>query len=143
MRLIDVLIDRAVSALPGHLHDRVVMFGSAPMVLAGLKPDVKNDLDLFVSAETFAELECAGFQCDTQRPDVPRVILAESVDVFRTWLGVTFPEVYAESAMHDSSRGLRVAALRHVFASKLASNRDKDHADLALLRTSFLAKTDQ
>jgi hypothetical protein len=137
MRTLDTLIDRAILALPRHLHDRVVVFGSAPMVLAGLKPDVRNDLDMFVSAETFAELKGAGFQCDEQRPDVPRIILAQGVDVFRTWLGVAFPEVYAESAVQDGSHGLRVATLQHVLKSKLMSSRDKDHADIALLQAFF------
>ena len=49
MRRLDQLFGRAVSLGETiSLHGRVVVFGSAPMVSAGLKPDVMFDLDLFV-----------------------------------------------------------------------------------------------
>jgi hypothetical protein len=107
------------------------------MVFAGLKPDVKNDLDLLVSEETFALITAAGFAPNEQKPGVPRIALADDVEVFKTWLGVEFPETYAASAPRDGSRGLRVASLRHVLAFKLASNREKDQEDIALLRRAL------
>jgi hypothetical protein len=137
MKLLDRLLDAAVAALPEDLRAHVVIFGSAPMVFAGLKPDVKNDLDLFVSDQTFGRLFAAGFSPDEQRPDVPRIALATDVEVFKTWLGVTFPETYAASAACEGSRGLRVASLHHVLAFKLASNREKDQPDISILQQAI------
>jgi hypothetical protein len=64
MKLLDQLLERAVPVIPPQLHDRVVVFGSAPMVFAGLKPDVMFDLDLFVDDETYRALLGAGFTED-------------------------------------------------------------------------------
>jgi hypothetical protein len=52
MRRLETLFDRALAVLPAHLRNHVVVFGSAPMVLAGLKPDV-GDLDLFVCRQRY------------------------------------------------------------------------------------------
>ena len=60
MKLLTQLLDRAVAAVPPRLHGRVVVFGSAPMVFAGLKPDVTFDLDLFVDDATYRDLLGAG-----------------------------------------------------------------------------------
>lgn len=136
MKRIDLLLARAVAALPARLHAGVVVFGSAPMVMAGLRPDV-NDLDLFVSAETFTDLIVGGRPPDELRPGVPRIVLAEDVEVFKTWLGVEFPEVYAASAPREGSCGLRVAALRHVLAFKTARNGEKDLGDIEILRRAL------
>ena len=133
MSRLDMLLDRATAVLPEHLRDRVVVFGSAPMVLARLKPDV-NDLDLFVSETTFDELVAAGFPADQNKLGFLHIVLADDVEVFKAWPGVGFDEVDAEAAPVDGSRGLRVAMLRHVLQYKLATNRDKDQADIEVLR---------
>jgi hypothetical protein len=132
MTRLELLLDRALAVLPAHLRDQVVVFGSAPMVLAGLKPDV-GDLDFFVSEKTFEELVAAGFVAD-EKLGHPRIVLAEDVEVFKTWPGLGFGEVYAEAVPVEGSRGLRVASLRHVLAFKLVTNREKDRADVEVLR---------
>ena len=133
MTRLDLLLDRAMAVLPAHLRDRVVVFGSAPMVLARLKPDV-NDLDLFVSETAFEELVAAGFRADENRLGFLHIVLADDVEVFKSWPGVRFDEVDAEAAPVEGSRGFRVATLRHVLQYKLATNRDKDQADIEVLR---------
>jgi hypothetical protein len=137
MRLLDALLDAAIRNLPVDLREGVVVFGSAPMVFAGLKPDVANDLDLFVSEETFRGLVGAGRVPVDPGSGVPRIALAEKVDVFDTWPGVDFREAYAASATRAGSRGLRVASLDHVLASKLASDRAKDRTDIEILRRAL------
>lgn len=132
MRRLDMLLDRATAVLPDHIRDRVVVFGSAPMVLARLKPDV-NDLDLFVTETTFEELVAAGFRAD-EKLGHPRIVLADDVEAFKSWPGVGFDEVDAEAAPVEGSRGFRVATLRHVLAYKLATNREKDQPDIEVLR---------
>jgi len=79
MTRLDMLLDRALGALPEHLRGRVVVFGSAPMVLAGLKHDV-GDLDFFVSERTFEDLVEAGFP-----PDVNKLGFAKLGPVKEDW----------------------------------------------------------
>ena len=133
MTRLDLLLDRAVAVLPEHLRDHVAAFGSAPMVLAGLKPDV-NDLDLFVSDASFGELVAAGFVAHENQLGFLHIVLADDIEVFKTWPGVGFDEVHAKAAPVEGSRGLRVATLGHVLAFKLITNREKDRADVEVLR---------
>jgi hypothetical protein len=137
MRLLDQLLDRAVAVLPAHVHEHVVVFGSAPMVFAGLKPDVMFDLDLFVSGEAYQALLGAGFREDQDERGLPRVMVAEAVEVVSTWPGVVFDEALAASARRDGSRGLRVAALEHVLAFKIISEREKDLREAEVIRTAL------
>jgi hypothetical protein len=130
------LLRSALAALPSSLRDRVVVFGSAPMVLAALKDDV-NDLDLFVDDTAFEALLRAGFATVEASSEQPRVRLADDVEVFRTWPGVEFAEALAKSEPVPGSMGLRVAALEHVLASKLRMNRDKDQADIEAIRRAL------
>jgi len=112
MEFLERLLDRAVSAIPTHLHEHVVIFGSAPIVFAGLKPDVTFDLDLFIGENTCRALVALGFEEDTDERGLPRIMVAEAVKVVSVWPGVKFAEVFAASAPQDGSRGLRVAALQ-------------------------------
>jgi hypothetical protein len=134
MRLLDELLDQAVSVIPAHLHARLVVFGSAPMVFAGLKPDVSFDLDLFTDGGTYGALRGAGFVQDEDERGLPRILVTEAVEVVSEWPGVTFEEVFAASAPRDGSRGLRVAALEHVLAFKAISGREKDLREAEILR---------
>jgi hypothetical protein len=141
MTFLTVLLDRAVRAIPARLHDRVVVFGSAPMVFAGLKPDVTFDLDLFVGDEAYRALLDAGAHEDADERGLPRIMVAEAVEVVRTWPGVTFDEVHAASAPCDGSRGLRVASLEHVLAFKAISVREKDVREAEILRRAGVSST--
>jgi hypothetical protein len=134
MRLLDQLLDRAVATIPAALHEHVVVFGSAPMVFAGLKPDVMFDLDLFVSGEAYQAILGAGFREDQDERDLPRIMVAEAVEVVSTWPGVTYDDVLAASAPSDGSRGLRVASLGHVLAFKVISVREKDQREAEVIR---------
>ncbi len=135
MKFLAELLDRAVAAIPPGLHGRVVVFGSAPMVFAGLKPDVTFDLDLFVDDATHRELLGAGFQEDLDERGLPRIMVAEAVEVVSIWPGVTFEEVLGRSMVREGSHGLRVAALEDVLAFKVISSREKDQLEADILRT--------
>jgi hypothetical protein len=141
MRLLDQLLDRAASVIPSHLHEHIVIFGSAPMVFAGLKPDVTFDLDLFVSEAVYLALLDAGFVEDKDERGLPRIMVAEAVEVVSTWPGVTFAGVFAASAPRSGSRGLRVAALEHVLAFKTISSREKDQREAEIIRGAIGAAT--
>lgn len=133
-RLLDTLLDRAAAALPPDLRAETVVFGSAPMVFAGLKPDVVFDLDLFVSEHAYRRLLEAGFVEDHDERGVPRIMLAPDVEVVMEWPAVTFADVLAAASPTSGSRDLPVAALEHVLAFKLASPRPKDAAEAAVIR---------
>ena len=47
------LLAAAAAAIRPEERAHVIVFGSAPLVLAGLKHEDVNDLDLFTSAATF------------------------------------------------------------------------------------------
>jgi hypothetical protein len=134
MHLLDSLLERAVTAIPERFHARVVVFGSAPMVFAGLEPDVACDLDLFVDLATYRALLDAGFAQDHDERGLPRVMVAEAVEVVSARPGVAFEEVLAASAPREGSRGLRVAALEHVLAWRAATSSApaRDDAELVV-----------
>jgi hypothetical protein len=134
MKFLEQLLERAAAAIPSDLHDRVVVFGSAPMVFAGLKPDVTFDLDLFVDDATYGKLLGAGFKEDHDERGLPRIMVAEAVEVVSTWPGVTYESVFAASSPRDGSRGLRVATLEHVLAFKAISAREKDRRESEIIR---------
>lgn len=137
MKLLDTLLDRAVAILPARLRDGVVVFGSAPMVFAGLKPDVTVDLDLFASEDAVRGLLDGGFTEDHDERGLPRIMVAEAVEVVSTWPGVDFEEVHAKSSPREGSRGLRVAALEHVLVFKTISPRDEDQREADVVRKAL------
>jgi hypothetical protein len=139
MTFLGQLLDRAIGAIPEHLHDRVVVFGSAPMVFAGLKPDVTFDLDLLVDDVAYGALLDAGFHEDHDDRGLPRILVAEAVEVVSTWPGVTVDDVLERSAVQPGSRGLRVAALDDVLAFKSISAREKDQREAEMVRAHLLA----
>ncbi len=140
MMFLAELLDRAVAAIPSDLHGGVVVFGSAPMVFAGLKPDVTFDLDLFASARTYDALLGAGHRQDEDERGLPRIMVAPAVEVVSAWPGVQFDDVFAASAPREGSRGLRVAALEHVLAFKSISARDKDAREAEVIRRTLGAR---
>lgn len=143
MKALAQLLDRAVEVIPLRLHDRVVVFGSAPMVFAGLKPDVTFDLDLFVDGATYRELLGAGFQEDHDERGLPRIMVAEAVEVVSAWPGVIFEGVYGRSTVREGARGLRVAALEDVLAFKSISEREKDQLEADIIRQELRTRTDR
>jgi hypothetical protein len=71
MKFVAQLLERAVEAIPVRLQGRVVVFGSAPLVFAGLKPDVTLDLDLFVDDPTYRAPPDVGFKEDLDERGLP------------------------------------------------------------------------
>jgi hypothetical protein len=128
MNFLAELLDRATAAIPPELHDRVVVYGSAPMVFAGLKSDVSFDLDLFVDEPTYRALLDSGFQEDHDERGLARIMVAEAVD---------------RSMVREGSRGLRVAALEDVLAFKVISEREKDRQEANVIREALRRRKDR
>jgi len=125
------LIARAASALPDDVRPRTVVFGSAPMALAGL-PRVPGDLDLFMSREGYLRLREAGGEEELGAP-VPRLRLDSEIEVISAFPGVDFDEALAAASRPPAAQGMAVASLEHVVAYKRALSRPKDLADLEML----------
>ncbi|MFO0737549.1 MAG: hypothetical protein U0270_16775 [Labilithrix sp.] len=143
MRRLDILLAEAAAKLPGDLLSRIVVFGSAPLAVeeVGIRDDV-GDLDLFVSDETFSELERRGFTARVKLRDaktdeeVLHLVVSgkddePDVEVLKTFQGVVFDAVLANSSAHPS--GLRMGSIDDVRTWKLASGRPKDLADVAAI----------
>jgi hypothetical protein len=136
-RLLDQLLDRALAAIPAELHGQMVVYGSAPMVFADLKPDVTLDLDLFTSDAAYRALLTAGFAETRDERDLPRIMVADQVEAVNVWSGVTFEDVLAAAKPKAGSRGLRVASLEHVLAFKAVSPREKDQREAEVIRRAL------
>ena len=128
---------RAAAAIPADL-----VYGCAPLsearpwFMAGLRREPK-DLDLFVDTETFEALNAAGFRKTEDKPGVWNIHLAEGVDAYETFPGVEYSEVSGAAVVRRGSQGFRVASLHHVLKFKLASNREKDRADISKIERIF------
>ena len=111
------------------------------MVFAGLKPDVTFDLDLFVDDATYRRLLGAGFKEDNDERGLPRIMVADAVEVVSTWPGVTYDGVFAHSTVREGSLGLRVAALEDVLAFKSFSEREKDRREADIICQALRTRT--
>lgn len=138
---LEQLLQCAFATLPSVLHDRVVIFGSAPMVLAEIRDDVRS-LDLFTSSATFADLEAASFPVVERTPGVPCIVLGEDVAIFKTFPGVAFEDVRRDAKPTGRSRGFLVASLGSVLAFKLAAARTKDADDVLALRRELARRAE-
>jgi hypothetical protein len=126
------LLATAAARLGPTRSGRAIVFGSGPLLLAGL-PRQPRDLDLFVAEDLYAELlaELGAEQRDDQGH--PFLSLAPGVEVWRSFPGVAWEQVAARSRLDSRSHGLRVADLSHVRSTKLALGRPRDMADIQLI----------
>lgn len=111
----------------------VVVFGSSAIALHGVQLGREvNDLDLFVSDTTFAELG-ARFDVKTKPGDggpVPYMTPCEGVEILKSFPGVRFEDVIMHASLTDTSDGFLVGALDDVILWKRAQGREKDIKDI-------------
>jgi hypothetical protein len=129
---IETLLATAARCLGPIQSGRAIVFGSAPLALAGL-PRQPRDLDLFVSPDLYQEL------VDDQRPEQTDaqghhfLLLAEGIEVWASFPGVSWDKVAARARLDPRTSGLKVADLSDVRATKLALGRPRDLADIQLI----------
>ncbi len=111
---------------------RAIVFGSGPLVLAGL-PRQPRDLDLFVSEDLYQEL------AEEDRPEQlddkghAYLLLADDIEVWSSFPGVSWDQVSARARLDPRTSGIRVADLADVRATKAALGRPRDLADIQLI----------
>ncbi len=129
---IESLLQRAATQLGSHPGGRAIVFGSAPMALAGL-PRQPRDLDLFVAQDLYAEL--AGTGLPERRDDQGHTYLelAPDIEVWASFPGVRWDQVAARARLDPRAHGLRVADLTHVRAYKAALGRPVDLEDIRVI----------
>jgi hypothetical protein len=128
---IESLLATAAERLGPSRSGRAIVFGSAPLVLAGL-PRQPRDLDLFVSEDLYRELrEDIEEEVDDQGHSFLR--LADDIEVWSSFPGVCWEQVAGRSRLDPRTSGLRVADLADVRATKAALGRPRDLADIQLI----------
>ena len=122
------------SRLPPEFHEKVVIFGSAAMLLNDVPMDRPvDDLDVFVSSETFEELR--GLFDEKSKPateggSVPYIVICEKIEVLKSFPGIEFSDALCRSQVLPNSKSFRVASLAHLVRWKEAQGRPKDRDDL-------------
>ena len=143
------LLQELASTLPSELHAEVVIFGSSAMMLNGVRMSrCVDDLDVFVSSETFDKLRGL-FEEDTKSAteggSVPYIVIGDKIEVLKSFPGVKFSEAFCRSQALPNSRSFRVASLSDLTRWKETQDRPKDREDLKAIehRLAEIAEVDQ
>jgi len=129
---IETLLATAARSLGPSRSGRAIVFGSTPLVLAGL-PRQPRDLDLFVAPDLYQELLDGDHTEQVDAEGHSFVLLAEGIEVWASFPGVDWKKVAARARLDPRTNGLKVADLSDVRASKLALGRPQDLADIQLI----------
>ena len=118
-------------------QDSFIVFGSCPMVIAGIRE--ANDIDLLVSEEIYERLKNSGWQkVDKGTKDEP--LTYDVFEAHKNWnfssYNPTLQDLLATSTKVES---IPFASLAEVRKWKVASGRDKDIVDIKLIDL-YLAK---
>ena len=143
------LLRDLASILPEELHAKVVIFGSSAVILNGVPLNRPvDDLDVFVSSETFDELKGLfgeESKSATEGGCIPHIVICEKIEVLKSFLGVKFSEALCRSRVFPNSKPFRVASLSDLRRWKEAQNRPKDREDAKAIdrRLAEIAEADQ
>ena len=122
------------SQLPAELLEKVVIFGSSAMILNDVPLDRPvDDLDVFVSSETFDELGEIFEEKSkpaTEGGSISYIVICEKIEAFKSFLGIEFGDALCRSQVLPNSKPFRVASLSHLKRWKEAQDRPKDRDDL-------------
>jgi hypothetical protein len=132
-KLMSLIITLKTCLLPAELA-KIVIFGSASIVMNGVALGREaKDLDVFVSDESFdalAERFPLQWKQGNAGERVPYLQPAKDIEILKTFLGVTFEQVFGDANTTENSGGLLVASLKDARAWKAAQNRQKDQSDI-------------
>lgn len=128
------LLDILYSQIESKFHEDFVIFVSSAIVLNGIKLNREiNDLDVFVSEETFnflGEFLSQKTKDAKEGGEIYYLEIAEKIEVLKSFPGVEFDEVYSRSKILENSRSFRVGALSDLRTWKVQQDRCKDRKDV-------------
>lgn len=108
-----------------------VVFGSAPMAMAGLRE--AKDIDFLVSQEMFEDLKQRGWQ-ERDKGGLDKPLVYEDFEAHPNWNFSSYsPTLEQLLATADVVDGIPFAALSEVRKWKAASARPKDGVDVELI----------
>ena len=128
------LLQDLASRLPAEFHEKVVIFGSSAMLLNDVRMNRPvDDLDVFVSSETFDKLRGL-FDVETKSAteggSIPKIVICEKIEVFKSFPSIEYSEASCGSQILPKTEPFRVASLSHLKRWKEAQDRPKDRDDL-------------
>lgn len=127
------LIERLAVYIHPQERANFVLFGSAAISLRGIRLGRPiNDLDVFVSEETFNSLKVRFSEQSKHGKDgpVPFFCPAAEIEILKSFPGVQFDAVRQNAAVIDKSLGFPVGSIDDLCAWKRAQGRPKDLIDL-------------
>jgi hypothetical protein len=129
---VESLLITAAKHLGPHRSGRAIVFGSAPLVLAGL-PRQPRDIDLFVTEDLYQDLltDHGSERCDDQGHRF--LLLDDGIEVWSSFPGVCWDQVASRARLDPRGAGLRIADLSDVRRYKVALGRPRDLADIQLI----------
>ncbi|TAH34836.1 hypothetical protein EYC59_02875 [Candidatus Saccharibacteria bacterium] len=115
-----------------------VVFGAAPMAVAGLRE--AGDIDMLVSPKLWHELRAAGW-VELDKGDKDKPLTHDVFEAHNNWDFSTYsPTLEHLLASADIVDGVPFASLQEVRKWKAAWGRPKDLADVALIDAYLTAK---
>ena len=143
------LLQDLASRLPTEFYEKVVIFGSSALLLNEVTMDRSvDDLDVFVSSETFDKLRGL-FDVETKSAteggSIQKIVIGEKIEVFKSFPGLEFSEAFFGSQILPKTDPFRVASLLHLRRWKEVQDRPKDRDDLKAIdrRLAELAEEGQ
>jgi hypothetical protein len=111
---------------------RAIVFGSGPLLLAGL-PRQPRDLDLYVATDLYQQLLAEGLPEQQDAEGHAYLELAPGIELWPSFPTVSWEQVSARARLDSRTHGLRVADLSHVRSVKISLGRPRDLADVQLI----------
>ena len=131
---IAILLDTLFSQLDSKFHQDIMIFGSSAVFLHGVTLDREiNDLDVFVSMDTFDVLKeyfTIKSKDATEGGEILYLKVTENIEIYRSFPGVEFNDVYQSSKILQDSRSFRVGSLLDLRKWKMQQGRNKDREDI-------------
>jgi hypothetical protein len=113
--------------------DKCVIFGSSAIVLHDVPFRNANDLDVFVSDDTFNDMLPhfpVTYKDGQNGEKIPYIAPKDGIEILKTFPGVQFTDVLFNAACTPHSRDFLVASLPDVIRWKTAQGRNKDLEDI-------------
>ncbi|MGH7072474.1 MAG: hypothetical protein ACREFO_21040 [Acetobacteraceae bacterium] len=138
------IVEKLVEKLASFVHQgrraNFVLFGSAAITLHGVNLGrAIDDLDVFVSDQTFAKLHVCFDEQQKEGNDgpVPFFCPIPKIEILKSFPGVSFDEVHPDAKQTKKSCGFPIGTIHDLRRWKASQGREKDKADLTKIDDYF------